>query len=57
MALFGLLFFFFTHLQPDYVAQLEDANVFKIFFPEIELISEERGQARQESTENKVPGQ
>ena len=49
-------YFFFTHLQPDYMAQLEDANVLKLIFPERELISEEPGQARLGSIENKVPG-
>lgn len=48
--------FFFIHLQPDYMGQLEDANVVKLIFPERELISEEPGQAGLGSTENKVPG-
>jgi len=36
--------------------KLEDANVFKLFFPETEMISEEPGQARLGSIENKVLG-
>lgn len=51
------VYFFFIHLQPDYMGQLEDANVVKLIFPERGLISEEPGEAGLASIENKVPGQ